>query len=331
MTRALDLCGVGRGGSCVILHDPSTPTATVAATRLAAHRAGARPILVEVPAHGDAFGEDAVIAAGSSVDLVVDLTAKPPDPRGGSSRLIADGGHVLRIGAREASDLATFVAHPGIERRVHAAMDALREASSMSVVTTGPTMLSFDLRDAEVSGTWGATTAETPTAQWPGGLVRVDPVDDDCAGAVAVMAGDVVAPANRHVIAPAAVLVEAGHVCEITGSDDAALIRALFETVRARSDHLGGDGVYRLRSVRIGMHPTAPLDPDVLLAPALTRPDADVRNGVVTIAFGLDDDTAVEVRLRSATVTVDEVTVVSHGRLAGSFEPDVYEEVRRRR
>jgi hypothetical protein len=162
-------------------------------------------------------------------------------------------------------------------------------------------------------------------------MLRVDPADDDCAGAIAVMAGDVVAPAQRHVIAPAAVVVEAGHVCEIKGSDDAALVRALFEAVCARGDHLGGDGVYRLRSVQIGMNPTPPLDPGVLLAPALTRPDAHVRNGVVTVAFGVDDDTAVEVRLRSATVTVDDVTIVSHGRLAGSFEPDVYEEVGRRR
>lgn len=313
----------------MILHDPSTPPATVAATRLATHRAGARPILVEVPPDGDAFDDDAVIAAGAAVDLVVDLTANPPDPLGGLSRLIADSGSVLRIGAHAASDLATFVAHPGIERRVRAAMDTLREATTMSVVTAGPTTLSLDLVDAEVSGTWGATAPDTPTARWPGGTVRVYPTDDDCAGAIAVMAGDAIAPAQRHVIAPAAVVVEAGHVCEITGSDDAALVRALFETVGARGDRPGGDGVYRLRSVRIGMHPTAPLDPGVLLAPALTRPGADVRNGVVTVAFGVDDDTSVEVRLRSATVTVDDVTVVAHGRLAGSFEPDVYEQVGR--
>ena len=76
-----------------------------------------------------------------------------------------------------------------------------------------------------------------------------------------------------------------------------------------------------------GMNPTAPPRSTALLAPELTAPHGDVRAGVVSLLFGPGPDGAVGIRLRRATVTVDEVTVVNDGRLAGGFEPDVYEEL----
>ena len=329
-------CELGEDDDVILLSEDDSRTALVDTARLAAGSIGANvvDIVLRTPPSRHAVpvrstgasqaiaGNEAVVRALASVDLVIDCTVEGLLHAPELGQVLSGHSRVLMI-SNEALDTFDRLAwDDDLPRRVALGHDRLRDAAVMQVTSHAGTDLTVELGGAVTAGSTGVTDGPGSIAHWPGGLVLAFPAAGTVNGTVVLAPGDINLTFNRYMESEVQLQIVDDHIVGITGGGlDAALFASYL-------DSFGDRASYATSHVGWGMNPMARWD-------CLEMYDNSDYWGTEARAFAgnfLYSTGANEVAgrftaghfdlpMRNCTVELDGVAVVSAGLLAEELSP----------
>lgn len=325
-----ELSGIGRGDLIGVLAESQSRSVLIELSEHALHRLGARPVRVTVPSPrlidplpvrstGATYAYDAypeIMAALGACSLVVDCTVEGLLHSKARQDLLGAGGRVLMVSNEHPEVLERCRPDPAVHAEALAALKLLDGASTMRVSSEAGTDLTVDITDAPSRGGGGILGADDKIAYWPAGLCLCFPLADTTNGTVVLDVGDVNLTFKRYLESPVTLRVESDRVIAVEGDGlDAQLMRSYYEGWH-------DPNAYAVSHVGWGLNPGARWD-------ALTMYDkADVNctelraiAGSFLFSTGANEFAGrftachFDLPMRNCTVEVDDVTVVSSGRL----------------
>lgn len=328
--RTLALSGAGSGLPVAILAETQSRQLNVELAELALLRLGARPFHLRAvtPEQTSALpirstgasvalqAHPGLLAALTSVPLIVDLTLEGLMHAPELGRILASGARVLTISNEHPDALERLVPDPALAPKVRRAARLCRNASSMTVTSPAGTDLRIALEGASTVGIWGFTEKPGTLAHWPGGLVVSFPAAGSVAGILVLDAGDINLTFKRYLAAPVRLVLEQDYVTRIDGQGaDAEMMRRYLEG-------FGEKEAYAVSHVGFGLNEAARYE-------ALACYDRRDTNGTELRAFagnflfstganefaGRFSRGHFDLPVRACTIKLDDQAVVIDGRV----------------
>lgn len=328
--RAFELSGIGQGTVVAILSETLSRAVNVKLAELALLDLGARAfhVTMPTPAQADPVAvrstgasqalqrHPAAIRALAACEIIIDCTVEGLLHAPETPELLAAGARIFMISNEHPEILERLLPDPGLQPRVAAAMEMLRNARQMRVTSEAGTDLLIEVAGAPVRGNAGYLDPASKVAYWPGGLCLCFPKAGAVSGTLVMAAGDVNLTFKRYLETPIRMRIERDYVTAIEGDGlDAALMRSYIEAWGERD-------AYAVSHVGWGMNPRARWD-------ALVMYDKADVNGTELRAFAGNflystgaNETAgrftrghFDLPLRHCTIALDNRTIVERGKL----------------
>src|ERR1700730_8540943 len=328
--RAFAMSGIGDGTLVAVLSETLSRAVNVKLAELALVDLGARvfhlalpsppqsdPVPVRSTGASQALQRNAaVIRALSACEIIIDCTVEGLLHAPETPELLAAGTRIFMISNEHPEILERLMPDSGLQPRVAAALELLRNARQMHVTSDAGTDLAIDVAGAPVRGNAGYLDPASKVAYWPGGLCLCFPKAGTVNGTLVMAPGDANLTFKRYLERPIRLTVERDYVTAVAGDGlDAELMRSYIAAWGERD-------AYAVSHVGWGMKPRARWD-------ALAMYDKADVNGTELRAFAGNflystgaNETAgrftrghFDLPLRNGTITRDNRLVVERGRL----------------
>ncbi len=317
----LTLCEVGPGQTVAVLTEGDELRDYAAASLAACRDLGATVIDVNVPSDAAMDASERIANVGQNplsqhpellqqcmdADMVVDhmlllFSHEQVAMQKAGTRVI------LIVEPREI--LERLFPSPALRARVEAAEKRLANASTLRFVNEAGTDITYALGGTSILTEYGYTATPGRWDHWPGGFLATLGIPDGVSGRVVMDAGDIVFPLKKALKEPVEFIVRNGWVKEISGGDDAEMIRAFIKTYDdARA--------YAISHIGWGLNERCAWDPDL---PGIGM-DGRAYYGNVLFSlgpdteFGGDNDTPchLDLPMRNCSLWLDNDLIVEHG------------------
>lgn len=330
-TRQLELCKVRPGEQVVILAEPSSRGDYVSAAFGAAQSLGAQVLSATVPGGSPApmpsthtgAGPGLVSVMNSSVaqdmlkgaDLVVDLTSEGFIHAPIQQEILAAGTRIIFV--CDAPDvLIRNMPQDGDKERVQAGVDLIRNGSTMRITNEAGTDLTVQLSNSQPEFQVGFADDKGRWDHWPSTMVLCWPEISN--GQIVLSEGDILLPFKEYVRDRTTLAVTNGHIDEVTGGAEAALLNMFFADSNDKwaryLSHMGwglmktGDW---FAAAMYGKDDIMGMDARAFAGSFLwsTGPHP---------VLGRDSYAHLDIGMRACTVSIDGIDVVTEGRLVES-------------
>ncbi|WP_328813522.1 hypothetical protein [Rhodococcus sp. NBC_00297] len=327
-TRQLELCNVQPGEQVVILAEPSSRGDYISAAFGAAQSLGAQVLAATVPGGSPApmpsthtgAGPGLLSVMNSSVaqdmlkgaDLVVDLTAEGFIHAPIQQEILATGTRIIFV--CDAPDvLIRNMPQDGDKERVKAGVDLVRNGSIMQITNDAGTDLTVQLSNSQPEFQVGFADDEGRWDHWPSTMVLCWPEISN--GQIVLSEGDILLPFKEYVRDKTALTITNGHIDEVTGGGEAALLNMFFDDSNDKwsryLSHMGwglmktGDW---FAAAMYGKDDIMGMDARAFAGSFLwsTGPHP---------VLGRDSYAHLDIGMRGCTVSIDGIDVVNEGRL----------------
>jgi 2,5-dihydroxypyridine 5,6-dioxygenase len=326
VTRQLELCDAVAGETAIVLATDIDDVELRGLFALALERLGCQvaEIIVRSGAlldGGDPVDTEAVALALTAADLVVDINGGLLE-RSTAHDEILEQARILAIDVGSVSEIDHLVAHPGLAKRLQRAEELLEHASSLTVSSPAGTLLKMSVKDVGSRSSPGTVVKPGQLAHWPAGAVWSQPKHSSIAGCIVAMPGDIIHEAGHLIRSPVRLEISKGKINDVLGETaDADILRSHLE---------GVDDEHALDIAEIGwgMNLTrrgselGPFDTARMAAGRgpLAAGRVNLRSGSRT-----DAEVGLTLSLGGASVMLDDLELVTNGRLEGVLAPDIYE------
>ncbi|MGI9371511.1 MAG: peptidase M29 [Hyphomicrobiales bacterium] len=238
--KVFALSKVDVGQAVAILSETQSRPLNVQLAELALLHLGAKPFHVEVvsPAQTASVpvrstgasqaiaGHEGVLAALTSVPIIVDLTVEGLMHAPELPQILKSGARVLTISNEHPDALERLMPDETLKAQTLSAARQCRSAKEMRVVSEAGTDLTVDMEGAQTVGVWGFTDKPGTLTHWPGGVVVSFPKAGSTNGTLVLDAGDVNLTFKRYLEGPVALRIVNDFVIEVAGEGtDAELMR----------------------------------------------------------------------------------------------------------
>ncbi len=268
--HVLHRCGVERGSAVAILTGSITHPDNAAAARLAAEKAGARIVMLEVgeapvaamAGESTAYlgpsglrGNRPAVEALKAADMVVDLMGID---RGTEQQEILDAGTRILLVKEPPDVLMRLLPDDEDKRRVTAAAARLGRARSLRVTSAAGTDMTTALGEYPLLVQYGLADEPGRWDHWPSAFVATWPNEQSASGVVVLAPGDAILPFKDYVREPIRLTIEGGMIRRIEGAFDAEYLREYMESFRDPEgyavSHLGWGLQRRSSWTALGMY-----------------------------------------------------------------------------
>ncbi|MCO5331567.1 MAG: hypothetical protein M9961_15965 [Ilumatobacteraceae bacterium] len=329
-------CGLHEGETVAILSESQSRPVLVETARLAAQSLGGRVFDVVVPTPPSAHAvpirstgasqalahHPAVIAGLAASDLVIDCTVEGTLHSPELGQILGGGARVLMISNEHPEVFERLRWDDDLPRRVALGHEWIAAARRMHVTTDAGTDLHVDLTGAATGSSVGLTSGPGSFAHWPGGLVAAFPAAHCVNGTVVLAPGDLNLTFNDLIQTPVRLTIEDDHIVRIEGDGaDAALFDSYLSAFGDRES-------YATSHVGWGMNQHARWDSAQLYDKRETwGTEARVYAGNFVYSTGANEPAGrftaghFDLPMRNCTITLDDRTVVDHGRLCAELAP----------
>jgi 2,5-dihydroxypyridine 5,6-dioxygenase len=237
--REFETCALNPDESLVILSEPTSREDYVAASFAAAQSLGVRSVVsavlpsgspVTAPGirSGSGFGLKALEGFSSmleflkSVDMVVDVTIEGHIHAEMQQGILRAGTRILFV-CDPPEVLARNMTGPEDKARAKAAVDSLRDATTMHVTSQYGTDLVVDVSECHPGFQTGFTDDPGRWDHWPSCMVVCWPKRAD--GQFVLAPGDILFPFKEYVTQPITISVEDSRITKVVGGDQALKVQ----------------------------------------------------------------------------------------------------------
>ncbi len=241
-TRQLELCKLQPGEQVVVLAEPASRGDYVAAAFGAAQALGAQVLSATVPGGSPApmpsthtgAGPGLVSVMASSAaqnllkdaDLVVDVTREGFIHAPIQQEILASGTRIIFV--CDAPDvLIRNMPEEGDKERVQAGVDVIANGSVMTITNDAGTDLTVQLVNSQPEFQVGFADDKGRWDHWPSTMVLCWPEISN--GTIVLDEGDILLPFKEYVREKTTLTITNGHIDEVTGGGEAALLNMFFD------------------------------------------------------------------------------------------------------
>ena len=238
--KVFSLSKVESGDIVAILSETQSRPLNVQLAELALLQLGAKPFHVEVisPAQTAPVpvrstgasqaiaGHEGVLAALTSVPVIVDLTVEGLMHAPELPQILKSGARVLTISNEHPDALERLLPNDELKAQTLAAARQCRSTKQMQVTSRAGTNLTVDMEGAQTVGVWGFTDKPGTLTHWPGGVVVSFPKAGSTNGTLVLDAGDVNLTFKRYLEQPITLTIKDDFVTDVDGGGtDGELMR----------------------------------------------------------------------------------------------------------
>ncbi len=244
----LKLCRLSSGERVVVVGQSESPAGYLEAALAAAESLGARACGIFLPGFkhaplprcsgGEIRDVDRslervphLFKVFEDVDMVIDVTAEGLVHTRVRQLILGRGARMLTV-MEPPEVLERMFPRPSLRRRCERALEKLKGARSMRVLSEAGTDVTFQLAESMPAlAQYGYTDQPGRWDHWPGGFVACYPPDAE--GRIVLNTGDILLPMNRYVDQPVEIRIERGAIVGVRGEGcDALLFRRYLEVWR---------------------------------------------------------------------------------------------------
>ncbi len=220
-------------------------------------------------------------------------------------------------------DLEQLQSPPGLKEAVLHAHNIYEKTENIHVTSAAGTDLHFTRGEYPVMSQYGMADEPGRFDHWGVGHIHTFPDEGSAQGKVVIMPGDIVIlPYTRYIVDPIYLTVEDGHVVEIDGGLDAALMK---EWLEEGVEFKGDRDPFALSHLGWGLNPQARWDSIALYGGVSERNRAASRCFPGNFLFSTGPNTQgggnrttrghYDVPMRNCTIELDGKVVVKEGHL----------------
>ncbi|MFT5502483.1 MAG: 2,5-dihydroxypyridine 5,6-dioxygenase [Gammaproteobacteria bacterium] len=238
-------------------------------------------------------------------------------------------GQVMKEGVRvqmvidAPDDLEQLMSPPGLKQAVQYAHEVYDNTREIHVTSKAGTDLRFNRGEYPVMSQYGMADEPGRFDHWGAGHIHTFPDEGSAQGMVVLQPGDIVIlPYCRYVVDPVHLTVEDGHIVNIEGGLDAALMR---EWLKDGEDFEGDKDPYAVSHLGWGMNPQARWESIALYGDGPERSRAASRTFPGNFLFSTGPNSQgggkritrghYDVPMRDCSIALDGKMVVEEGRL----------------
>ena len=248
----LELCGVLEGETVAVLSQGSERLDYANAFLAAAGRLGAPSFHVRLPDVSSSLagesgawtvgatplaGNRAAIESLKLADIVIDTIFLLFSDE--QLEIQASGTRIL-LCMEPVDNLARMRPTPDLRRRVEAAEERLKQASTLRFTNPAGTDVTYRLGAYPVMTQYGYTDTPGRWDHWPSGFVFTGGADDGVDGKVVIAPGDILLPFKDYVRDPVEMTIEHGQIVDVRGGVEAQLLNDYMD---AFGDDPGKNGI----------------------------------------------------------------------------------------
>jgi len=241
--EVFQLCKMQSEESIAILSESQSRALNVHLAELALGALGLNYFSVKVPTPADVSGpvirssgacqalngQDKVVSALCSSDVVIDLTLEGLMHAPQTAEILKSGTRILNVSNEHPEALSRLVPNSELKDRAKDGVSRCRASKTMTVRSEAGTDLTVDMEGAATVGVWGWTDRPGTLAHWPGGIIVSFPRAGSVNGRMAYRPGDMNLTFKRYFESAVDLVLDKDFVTSIQGTGaDAALMRDYF-------------------------------------------------------------------------------------------------------